>query len=692
MQRRPGTFIVLEGTDGSGKATQFALLCERLKQAGYDIATFDFPQYDEPSSHFVTQYLNGVYGTADEVGPYTASLFYALDRYEAAPKIREALDQGKIVVSNRFTGSSMGHQGTKFRSPEERRGYFIWLDNIEFELLRIPRPDISFILRMPAEIAQQLVDQKEPRSYTDRKRDIHEADLGHLQKAVEVYDDLAQLFPRDFQRIDCVRSDTLLDIDTIQNMLWAKIAPLLPPPPQLEMPMKIKADVTANPVAQTSEEAEKAGDTEDTAPVETAATLQLSLDNASSLLTQRMQQSWFVDHEEQPPEQLRYDRKDDAGNYKYYVPAELDAETTKQYHTHMNKLFDIYTEMLQKLTVYLAQNSPVAKEQRDDAWKYRIQTTACEAIQPALPAAIKTTVTIPARSAALSTLIVHLLTDELPEARMAGELLLGEIRDKAPHLLDTANFAASTSAIITYRATTYATLKKLAREHLVDNHAAETTPVQLSAVWPRNEMELVPDMLYQYSSLPLSALRNAITDWPYARKLEVFKAYIGKRTSPQERPGTALKKAHYTWDLVSEYGAFRELQRNRIVGNLTWQPLTPRYGYAMPQLIENAGITEQFESCFDISLQLYSLLQQAGYEREAQYATLLGHKMRWNIDYTASEAFRLHELDTRPAARKLLVQMHEKLAEVHPLLAESMQFVLTKAEGLVVGEPVNGPS
>jgi len=686
MQGRPGTFIVLEGTDGSGKGTQFELLCERLRQAGYEIAAFDFPQYDEPSSYFVTQYLNGIYGTAAEVGPYTASLFYALDRYEAAPKIKEALNQGKIVVSNRFTGSSMGHQGTKFRSPEERRGYFIWLDNIEFELLRIPRPDISFVLRVPAETAQQLVDKKTPRSYTDQKRDIHEADLDHLQKALEVYDDLTQLFPKDFQRIDCVRNNKLLDINTVQNMLWEKIAPLLPPPPQLEMAMRDKAETTkgsTDPTPSVPEESKESG-----IPVTATAELQLPIEHASSLLAQRLQQTWFVDYKEQSFTSLRYDQKNAAGNYKYYVPAELSAQATQQYRTAMDQLFAIYTEMLQKLTIYLAQNSPVPKERRDDAWKYAIQTKACEALQPVLPAAIQAPITIPIEGKALSTLIVRLLTDELPEARMTGELLLGELRAKAPHLLEAADFAARTSAIITYRATTYAMLKKLAEAYLPDNHAAEVTPVQLTNALPRNEMELIPDMLYQHSSLPLSTLRNEIADWPYSRKLEVFRAYIGNRRTPQERPGTALKKAQYTWDLVGEYGTFRELQRHRIIGTTAWQPLTPRYGYAMPQLIEDSGTAELFEHCFDISLQLYSNLQQAGYKREAQYATLLGHKMRWTLTHTAHEAFRLHELNTtKPEVQKLLIQMHEKLAEVHPLLAESMQFTSTKAEALVVREP-----
>ena len=121
MKNTPGTFIVIEGTDGSGKGTQFKLLAEHLRGLGHDVETFDFPQYDKPSSYFVREYLNGKYGPAGEVGPYTGSLFYALDRYEAAPAIREALQQGKIVLANRFTGSNMAHQGTSFARAEERR-------------------------------------------------------------------------------------------------------------------------------------------------------------------------------------------------------------------------------------------------------------------------------------------------------------------------------------------------------------------------------------------------------------------------------------------------------------------------------------------------------------------------------------------------------------------------------------------
>ncbi|HSX23683.1 MAG TPA: FAD-dependent thymidylate synthase, partial [Candidatus Saccharimonadales bacterium] len=247
-----GVFLVLEGTDGSGKGTQFAKLTERLENEGHNVVTFDFPRYDEPSSYFVQQYLNGKYGTAEEVGPYTGSLFYALDRYEAAPKIRKALEEGKVVLANRFTGSNMAHQGTKFDHVEQRRGFFIWLDNLEFEMLKIPRPDRSVVLRVPAEISQKLVDHKAKRGYTDKKRDLHEADLTHLKRSVEVYDDLCQLFPKDFISLDCIRDNKLLPVDTVHALLWQTIEPLLPPSqPKKKKPAEAKVTRPKTPTLAT---------------------------------------------------------------------------------------------------------------------------------------------------------------------------------------------------------------------------------------------------------------------------------------------------------------------------------------------------------------------------------------------------------------------------------------------------------
>jgi dTMP kinase len=237
-----GLFIVLEGVDGSGKGTQFKLIAEKLAKQGYDLEVFDFPRYDEPSSHFVRQYLNGVYGPAKNIDPYTASIFYALDRYEAAPAIRQALADGKIVLSKRYVGSNMAHQGGKFKDDAERRGFFMWEDGLEFQLLKIPRPTLNIFLHVPAEVSYELIKQKAARNYTDKTHDEHEVDISHLRKSIETYRLLHKLFPKDFASVECTHRGKLLSIEDINAKIWQIIKPLLPPQPKQARPV---AKITA---------------------------------------------------------------------------------------------------------------------------------------------------------------------------------------------------------------------------------------------------------------------------------------------------------------------------------------------------------------------------------------------------------------------------------------------------------------
>jgi hypothetical protein len=186
-------------------------------------------------------------------------------------------------------------------------------------------------------------------------------------------------------------------------------------------------------------------------------------------------------------------------------------------------------------------------------------------------------------------------------------------------------------------------------------------------------------MLYENSTLSIEEIRTEVAKWPYQQKVEVISAYMGERLNRRHRPGRALEKAHYSWDLVCDYGIFRDLQRHRMVDDLEWQQLTPRFGYEIPELVEQAGCTDLFEECFSISLGLYSFLQENKYDLEAQYATLLGHKMRWKFTLNAREAFHFIELRTSPQGhpgyRKLTKQLYDKVCEVHPLLGEAMKFV-----------------
>lgn len=217
---------MIDGTDGTGKTTQTALLVKHLHQDGRKVAIADFPRYGLPSSYFIEQYLNGRYGGADSVDPYAASLFYALDRYDAKRALIKQLESGQIVVSNRFVTANMGHQGGKIKSRLARWRYFKWLDWLEHDLLGLPRPDLTIILHVPAALAQRLVDRKGRRDYIRKKRDLHESDLAHLKAAEQTYLEIARRFPK-FTIVECVKNDKLLSPAVIHEKIWEVVQKII---------------------------------------------------------------------------------------------------------------------------------------------------------------------------------------------------------------------------------------------------------------------------------------------------------------------------------------------------------------------------------------------------------------------------------------------------------------------------------
>lgn len=219
MEKLHGKLIIIDGGDGSGKATQLKLLADKLKTLNYAIEVIDFPQYGQKSAGMVEEYLNGHYGTAEEVGPYGASIFFAIDRYDASFKIREWLKDGKIVLSNRYVASNMAHQGGKIKNDIERQIYFKWLHELEYDIFCIPRPDANLILHVNAEVGQKLVDKKGHRDYVGgTKRDIHESDINHLKSAVDVYIEIAQTFD-DFTMIECMNDGNIMSLEEIHEKI-----------------------------------------------------------------------------------------------------------------------------------------------------------------------------------------------------------------------------------------------------------------------------------------------------------------------------------------------------------------------------------------------------------------------------------------------------------------------------------------
>jgi len=222
-----GKLIAIDGTDGSGKGTQTDILLERLSKEGFVSSKIDFPQYSTKSAGLIENYLNGRYGDPDSVSPYIASFFYSLDRYDASIDFKKFLERGEIVVSNRYTSSNMGHQGSKFSSPETRQKYFEWLDTYEHEVFKIPRPDLTLILHVPVDYAQKLLEKKAQRNYIENgTKDMLESDIMHQSRAEQTYVEMCKIFPN-YELIECMQDNRLLSIEEVSELVWEKVLKIL---------------------------------------------------------------------------------------------------------------------------------------------------------------------------------------------------------------------------------------------------------------------------------------------------------------------------------------------------------------------------------------------------------------------------------------------------------------------------------
>jgi len=230
-RRALGRLIAIEGIDGSGKRTQMNLLHDVIAagEGGQSVYSTAFPQYDSWFGKMVGQFLNGELGALDAVDPHFTALLYAGDRFEAKPKIEAALNEGKIVLIDRYIGSNLAHQTARV-APDKRVDFRHWIEHLEYGIYDLPREDLILYLRVPPTEAQKLVAQKSKRSYTNAKQDLLEASLHHLQDAAAMYDQLARSSP--WVTVECfdASSGAMRSVKEIAQEVLGAVAPLLRAP------------------------------------------------------------------------------------------------------------------------------------------------------------------------------------------------------------------------------------------------------------------------------------------------------------------------------------------------------------------------------------------------------------------------------------------------------------------------------
>ena len=219
-----GKLIVIDGLDSSGKTTQFKKLRERLEREGYQTAASDFPQYDKPFGAMVGRYLKGEFGDINALTTEIPSILYALDRYSVKTEIQKELDEGRIVVLNRYTPSNLGFQSAKLPAGKEREDFISWIDKLES---RLPQPDLVVFLDVPRKFTRLLLGNRSLRDYLKgEKEDIHERNDPYQSEVEGVYRQLADT-RSNWIRIECIRDNILLSIEEIHGRIWKAVEPLL---------------------------------------------------------------------------------------------------------------------------------------------------------------------------------------------------------------------------------------------------------------------------------------------------------------------------------------------------------------------------------------------------------------------------------------------------------------------------------
>lgn len=219
-----GKLFAIDGTDGSGKQTQFNKLCERLTKEGIDYRTVSFPNYESETSSLVKMYLSGKFGeNAKEISPYIASTFYAADRY-ATFKIEgyeEYYNNGGIILADRYTTANMVHQAGKISDSLERQKFLDWLWDFEFNLYGLPVPTKVFFLNMPTNYATKLIENRENKFTHQSAKDIHERDKSHL---IDAYNAACSLVDKyDWHEVKCVKDNEIRSIDDIHEEIYNEI-------------------------------------------------------------------------------------------------------------------------------------------------------------------------------------------------------------------------------------------------------------------------------------------------------------------------------------------------------------------------------------------------------------------------------------------------------------------------------------
>jgi thymidylate synthase ThyX len=413
----------------------------------------------------------------------------------------------------------------------------------------------------------------------------------------------------------------------------------------------------------------------------------LACEQASNVLTKVLEWGRLMSYLEQSTRYIAYDGRV-GGRYRYYRdPAVLGSSVGLRYVGDLDRVFDTYGEMAGVMVDWFRTRFPKESGTSDFVHRQAIKAKALDTVRGLLPAASLSNVGIYGSGQGYEALLLRMRAHPLPEARSYADLMLTELRKVIPSFLKRVDATDRGVAASAYLATSRTAMEDLAAQLFPEPVApagsepelvADGPSVDLVDFDPDAEVKLVASMLYPYTYLAEADIEDTVRSMTVDERLAVVRAYVGERGNRRHRPGRAFERPSYRFDVLADYGAFRDLQRHRML-TIEWQPLSPRHGYTRPAAVDQAGLAERFDEVMERSAALYDTL--AGrFPAQAPYAVALAYRVRYVMQLNAREAMHLIELRTtpqgHPAYRAVAQQMHTLIAEKagHHAVAEAMRF------------------
>ena len=406
----------------------------------------------------------------------------------------------------------------------------------------------------------------------------------------------------------------------------------------------------------------------------------LACEQSSQLLAKALEWGRLAAYLEQSTRYMRYDDKP-GGTWRATRPPELDGTPAgERYAAFLDEAFMTYGRMYEPMEAWFKERYPKQEGDSDFVYRQTIMAKTCDTLRVLLPAGTRSNLGIYATGQSYEQLLMRLAVHPLAEMRSYGELMKIELRKVIPEFLKRVDVEERGVAWSRYWQANHARVEDLTARVLADagakpEHRDEVTLVDFD---PGGEAKIAAAVLYESSNMPDDQLLALARSIPGEQVGEILRASVGDRSNRRHKPGRAWERTGYRFDVLCDYGAFRDLQRHRPL-TIEWQRLTTEHGYETPAQIDEAGLRADWERVMQASAETERSLIDAGSVEQAQYAVSMAYRIRFVMQMTAREAMHLTELRSQPAGhpvyRRVAQTMHRLIAEVHPAIGETFSYV-----------------